>query len=91
MVALPTFSADSFPSDTVTTELSLLFQLIFLLVALSGLIVAVSVILSPSVSSTEVGLRLTPATDITSGSGIGPSHDVENCKNVINISDAKKH
>ena len=91
IVAVPALTAVTLPSETEATELSLLFHVTFLLVALAGLIVTVKVISSPSVSSKEVLPRVTPATAITSDSGIGPSHDVDNCMQIISKSDVKKH
>ena len=51
IVADPALTAVTLPLDTVATEVLLLFQLTFLLVALLGLMVAVRVYSSPSVIS----------------------------------------
>ena len=48
IVAVPAFTAVTLPFDTVATDVLLLFQETFLLVALLGLIVAVNERLSPS-------------------------------------------
>ena len=65
IVVDPAFRAVTLPLDTVATEVLLLFQLTFLLVALLGLIVAVRVYSSPSVISWEVLSRVTPVTGYT--------------------------
>ena len=65
MVALPGFRAVTLPSDTEATDESLLFQITPLLVALSGLTIAVNVSSSPSVSSAEVRSSDTLSTGYT--------------------------
>ena len=62
IVARPAFNAVTLPSDTEATVLSLDDQVTFLLVALSGLTVAVKVSSSPSVRVAEVLSNATPVT-----------------------------
>ena len=54
IVVVPAFKAVTLPSTTVATDVLLLFHDTFLLVALSGLTVAVKVIVSPSVNEAVV-------------------------------------
>ena len=65
IVAVPAFNAVTLPLETVATEVLLLFQLTFLLVALLGLIVAVRVNSSPSVISQDALSRVTSVTGYT--------------------------
>jgi hypothetical protein len=63
MVALPTATGVTTPLLTVATEVFVLVQLTFVLVALDGLIVAVRVPVDPPAGRFNVvGLRLTPVT-----------------------------
>ena len=62
IITLSDFCAFTLPFDTEATVLSLDDHITFLLVALSGLIVAVSVNSSPSLSYTEV---LSSVIDVT--------------------------
>ena len=64
-MALPAFNAITLPLDTVATEVLLLLHVIFLLVALSGLTVALRVNSSPSVISYDVLSNVTLSTGYT--------------------------
>ena len=62
MMAVPTFFAVTTPLETVATDASLVLHNTVLSVALSGLTVAISVIVSPTFISAEV---LSNVTDVT--------------------------
>ena len=64
MVAVPAATAVTVPLSTVTILLSLLLQVTFLLLALSGFTVAVRVSLSPTVRESSALFRVTPVTKI---------------------------
>ena len=72
MVAIPTFSAVTVPSDAVATSLSELDQVMLLSVAFSGNTVATKTSVSPTVIVTDVLSSVTLSTD-TGLFSFGPS------------------